>query len=150
MSCLPNLTSTAGGHVLHGFAPSIAHCQNCTDGLTCCAPCGMLPGVRVKAASSSSSQEEVLPADVVVIAMGPWSGAAREWLPLPPFSGQKYHSILLQPPEGARVTADCIFTGYKMASGRCGRLAWAATVIWQVCGDCLSWEGCACVVGFGA
>jgi glycine/D-amino acid oxidase-like deaminating enzyme len=76
--------------------------------------------VRVQAApsSSSSDKEEVLPADVVVIAMGPWSGAAREWLPLPPFSGQKYHSILLQPPEGAQVTADCVFTGYKMASGR--------------------------------
>lgn len=26
---------------------------------------------------------EVMPADVVVVAMGPWSGQAAKWLPIP-------------------------------------------------------------------
>lgn len=51
---------------------------------------------------------EVLPADVVVIAMGPWSKKAAEWLPLPPVSGQKAHSVIVQP--SSPVTSHCLFT----------------------------------------
>lgn len=41
----------------------------------------------------------MIPADVVVIAMGPWSGeAASSWgLPVPRITGQKAHSIIIQP-----------------------------------------------------
>ena len=39
-----------------------------------------------------------LEADVVVLAMGPWTSAAAAWgLPLPPMYGQKYHSVLMRP-----------------------------------------------------
>jgi len=47
-------------------------------------------GVRV--------DNETLPADIVVIAMGPWSGLARQWLPTAPsVTGHKAHSIVLHP-----------------------------------------------------
>ena len=37
-------------------------------------------------------------ADVVVVALGPWSNLAAAWLPLPmAVSGQKYHSAVLAP-----------------------------------------------------
>ncbi|KAK9844748.1 hypothetical protein WJX74_006279 [Apatococcus lobatus] len=51
---------------------------------------------------------EVLPADVVVIAMGPWSKQAADWLPLPPVSGQKAHSVIIQP--SSPITSHCLFT----------------------------------------
>ena len=51
---------------------------------------------------------QTLPADVVVIAMGPWSKQAAEWLPLPPVSGQKAHSVIIQP--SSPVTSHCLFT----------------------------------------
>lgn len=40
----------------------------------------------------------MVPADAVVIAMGPWSGQAAKWgLPVPAVSGQKATSIVLRP-----------------------------------------------------
>ncbi len=59
---------------------------------------------------------EVLPADVLVVAMGPWSGQAAAWgLPLPRVSGQKATSILLRPE--AEVSADMLFLEYRNANG---------------------------------
>ena len=51
---------------------------------------------------------EALAADVVVLAMGPWTGAAAKWgLPrVPPFFGQKYHSVLMRP---RRVLTQAVF-----------------------------------------
>jgi len=49
---------------------------------------------------------ELLEAERVVIAMGPWSGLAAEWLGLPPVHGQKYHSILMRP---ERVLSQAVF-----------------------------------------
>lgn len=40
---------------------------------------------------------ELLQSETIVIAMGPWSDRACEWLGLPPIFGQKYHSILMKP-----------------------------------------------------
>lgn len=62
--------------------------------------------------------DDVIPADDVIIAMGPWSQSARAWLPLPSISGQKYHSVVLRP--HTPVTAHMIFTGFKLANGRWG------------------------------
>ena len=45
---------------------------------------------------------EVLDADIVVIAMGPWSGLVRDWFPrsgLPNIDGSRVHSIVLKPNE---------------------------------------------------
>lgn len=42
------------------------------------------------------SAAEVIPADVVIIAMGPWSSRIKS-LPVPQMYGQKYHSAILRP-----------------------------------------------------
>ncbi|KAJ3089990.1 hypothetical protein HK102_004977 [Quaeritorhiza haematococci] len=62
-------------------------------------------------------RSKVLSADVVVIAMGPWSGfAATKWgLPLPEITGQKVQSVVVQPKES--VPGDCLFVEYKSLSG---------------------------------
>src|SRR3954463_6966766 len=61
--------------------------MGCVDGLE--ASQGQVHGVRVDG--------QLLPAETVVIAMGPWSAQAAAWLPLPPVWGLKGHSITLQP-----------------------------------------------------
>ena len=58
----------------------------------------------------------VIPADKVVIAMGPWSGDAAKWLPnVPAISGQKAHSILVRPTQ--EIGAECLFTQFQNSSG---------------------------------
>lgn len=47
----------------------------------------------------------VIPADIVIIAMGPWTALARAWLPIPHISAVKAHSIVLSPPEPVSATA---------------------------------------------
>jgi glycine/D-amino acid oxidase-like deaminating enzyme len=52
----------------------------------------------------------LVPADAVVIAMGPWTDLARRWLPLPPVDGLKGFSITL---EAARpIPAEALFVDY--------------------------------------
>jgi glycine/D-amino acid oxidase-like deaminating enzyme len=58
---------------------------------------------------------QVIPADVVVIAMGPWSGLAANWLPLPSVAGLKGHSITLRP--RTPVPAHALFVDYVTATG---------------------------------
>ena len=59
---------------------------------------------------------ETIPADKVIIAMGPWSGEAAKWVPSAPMiSGQKAHSILVRPTEP--VGPDCLFTQFQNSSG---------------------------------
>ena len=58
---------------------------------------------------------QIIPADAVVIAMGPWSGLAANWLPLPPVAGLKGHSITLRPK--APVPAQALFVEYVTATG---------------------------------
>jgi glycerol-3-phosphate dehydrogenase len=83
---------------------------------------GAVTGVRVRpqqqqAGAAAVQEEQVLPADVVVLAMGPWTDAARAWLPTaPPTSGQKYHSVVLRPEQP--VTDTCVFTSFRTADGR--------------------------------
>ena len=49
----------------------------------------------------------VLEADAIVIAMGPWSMTACQWLPLPAVYGLKGNSVVYQ--SGSRVSADALF-----------------------------------------
>jgi len=59
---------------------------------------------------------QLIPADTVVVAMGPWSGQAADWgLPVPRVSGQKATSILLRP--AADISADMLFLEYRSQSG---------------------------------
>ena len=80
--------------------------------------CGLdlaAPSPRVSAVRLSDGR--VLPADVAVIALGPWTGAARAWLPsLPLITGQKTYSVRLQPRQP--VPADALFVMYRDAMGR--------------------------------
>lgn len=58
---------------------------------------------------------EEVEADAVVIAMGPWSGQAAKWLPVPDITGQKYASIVLRPEED--ISNHMLFLSYKTSSG---------------------------------
>jgi len=56
---------------------------------------------------------DVLPADVVVLAMGPWTSQAACWISglTLPITGDPVHSILLKPE--AQISADMLFTRYQ-------------------------------------
>jgi glycine/D-amino acid oxidase-like deaminating enzyme len=58
---------------------------------------------------------QLLPATTVVIAMGPWSGIAANWLPLPPVTGLKGHSIIVRP--AVPIPAQALFVDYASATG---------------------------------
>jgi len=58
---------------------------------------------------------ETIEADAVVIAMGPWSILATQWLKLPAVYGQKGHSLVLD--AGNAVPAEALFLEYQEASG---------------------------------
>ena len=58
---------------------------------------------------------EVIDADAVLLAMGPWTALARAWIPLPPIGGLKGFSILLRP--DGEVPAEMLFCDYRTASG---------------------------------
>lgn len=68
---------------------------------------GGVQGVRVDG--------ETVPADVVVIAMGPWSTQAAKGLVLPPVHGLKGHSITLKP--AGPVPAHAVFMDYTTDTG---------------------------------
>ncbi len=57
----------------------------------------------------------VIEADATVIAMGPWSILAAEWLPLPGVFGQQSPSLVYD--TGVEVPADALFLEYQDASG---------------------------------
>ena len=56
-----------------------------------------------------------LAADAVVIAMGPWSVLAAEWLPLPMIYGLKGHSVVFR--SGAGITPHALFVECEAADG---------------------------------
>jgi glycine/D-amino acid oxidase-like deaminating enzyme len=58
---------------------------------------------------------DIIAGDAVVIAMGPWSILAAQWLPLPPIFGLKGHSLVFD--TGDRIPAEAAFLEYQEASG---------------------------------
>ena len=70
-------------------------------------PRGAVSGVQVDG--------EAIAADAVVLAMGPWTALAREWVPLPPIGGLKGFSITLRP--DFEVPAEMLFCEYRTARG---------------------------------
>jgi glycine/D-amino acid oxidase-like deaminating enzyme len=58
---------------------------------------------------------EALEGDAVVIAMGPWSLLASQWLPLPPVFGLKGHSIVFE--TGTAIPPQALFLEYPEAPG---------------------------------
>src|SRR5436853_5850682 len=57
----------------------------------------------------------VIEADATVIAMGPWSALAAEWLPLPDIYGRQSPSLIYD--TGKDVPAEALFLEYRDASG---------------------------------
>eukprot|EP00922_Rhytidocystis_sp_ex-Travisia-forbesii_P050993 GHVS01075733.1.p1 GENE.GHVS01075733.1~~GHVS01075733.1.p1 ORF type:complete len:369 (-),score=24.05 GHVS01075733.1:614-1720(-) len=53
--------------------------------------------------------------DAVVVCMGPWSEHAREWIPLPALSHERYHSITLRP-QAECSTPHCLFASWRKNS----------------------------------
>ena len=68
---------------------------------------GAVSGVRVDGTEMA--------ADAVVIAMGPWSILAAQWLPLPPVAGLEGYSVVLGP--RSPVPAQALFVEYENAAG---------------------------------
>jgi glycine/D-amino acid oxidase-like deaminating enzyme len=58
---------------------------------------------------------EVLEGDAVVIAMGPWSVLATQWLPFPAVFGLKGHSLLFE--TGTAIPSEALFLEYTEATG---------------------------------
>jgi glycine/D-amino acid oxidase-like deaminating enzyme len=58
---------------------------------------------------------EPVEADAVVIAMGPWSVLASQWLPLPMVYGLKGHSIVVR--SSPNVSPHALFVEYEAANG---------------------------------
>lgn len=58
---------------------------------------------------------EILEADAVVIAMGPWSTLAAHWLPLPPVFGLKGHSAVFD--TGSNIPPEALFLEIEDESG---------------------------------
>jgi glycine/D-amino acid oxidase-like deaminating enzyme len=59
---------------------------------------------------------DVIPGDAVVIAMGPWSSLAAQWLPLPTVYGLKGHSLLFE--TGTAIPGEALFLEYQDETGQ--------------------------------
>ena len=59
---------------------------------------------------------KVIPADIVVIAMGPWSRQAVSWFNIPEVMAQRAHSILLR--TDRQVTAEAVFAEHQVRHGK--------------------------------
>jgi glycine/D-amino acid oxidase-like deaminating enzyme len=75
------------------------------DGLSFAGPGGALDGVSIDGA--------LRPADVVVLALGPWTGQAQRWLAIPQVFGSKGASIVL----AAEVPAQAVFSEFIGGDG---------------------------------
>jgi glycine/D-amino acid oxidase-like deaminating enzyme len=80
---------------------------------------GQLTGVvRCKGGAAVAGVEidgKVVEGDAVVIAMGPWSILAAEWLPMPAVFGLKGHSLVFE--TGEKVPAEALFLECREANG---------------------------------
>jgi glycine/D-amino acid oxidase-like deaminating enzyme len=80
---------------------------------------GCVTGVTLDAARTTARSVEVdgelVEADAVVIAMGPWSRSACKWLPLPAVHGLKGNSVVFQ--SGGASSADALFLELATADG---------------------------------
>ena len=72
-------------------------------------------GPRGTAAAGVVVDGEAVAGDAVLLAMGPWTALARQWVPLPPIGGLKGFSITLRP--DFEVPAEMLFCEYRTRSG---------------------------------
>lgn len=76
------------------------------DGVSFAGPDGAVDGVSIDGVHH--------PADVVVLALGPWTGQAQRWMALPQVFGTKSASIVL----GAEVPPDAVFSDFVDRDGQ--------------------------------
>jgi glycine/D-amino acid oxidase-like deaminating enzyme len=76
---------------------------------------GVIRGRTESIVKGIELEGSVIEADATVIAMGPWSKLATEWVPLPDVFGQLSPSIVYD--TGADVPADALFLDYQDAAG---------------------------------
>jgi glycine/D-amino acid oxidase-like deaminating enzyme len=74
---------------------------------------GLSPDGR--AVKSVTVDHDICEADAVVIAMGPWSALAGQWLPLPAVHGLKGNSVVFRPDRD--VGAHALFADVELAGG---------------------------------
>ena len=60
---------------------------------------------------------ELIQADAVVLALGPWTNTLAGSLQLPHISGQLGHSLVLKPSTSEALPADCLFVSWQNKSG---------------------------------
>jgi glycine/D-amino acid oxidase-like deaminating enzyme len=78
---------------------------------------GIVTGIRHAAGSITGVvvDSEVIEADAVILAMGPWSILATAWLPLPAVYGLKGHSLVFD--TVAAVPPEALFLEFQEAGG---------------------------------
>jgi len=79
---------------------------------------GRVTGVVRRSAARADGVEvdgEIVEGDAVVIAMGPWSILAAQWLPLPGVFGLKGHSVVFE--TATELPAAALFLEYREATG---------------------------------
>jgi len=81
---------------------------------------GEVEGIALSADGSAVRgvvvEGDTLAVDAVVVAMGPWSGLAAGWLPLPMVQGLKGHSVVLRPERA--ISAHALFVEYLDGDGQ--------------------------------
>jgi glycine/D-amino acid oxidase-like deaminating enzyme len=78
--------------------------------------CAVVTGVATEAGrvvGVNLDSGDMIPADAVVLAMGPWTGQVSRWLTSLelPITGDPVHSVVLKPE--AQITAHMLFTRYQ-------------------------------------
>ena len=76
---------------------------------------GLMLGDRDAGVRGVATSSGVVEADAIVIAMGPWSVRASQWLPLPAVFGLKGHSLVFE--TGAKIPPEALFLEYREADG---------------------------------
>lgn len=76
---------------------------------------GLLHGADEKRVTGALVDGQPVEGDAVVIAMGPWSLLACQWLPLPMIYGLKGHSVVLR--TGSTVSPHALFVEYEAEDG---------------------------------
>jgi glycine/D-amino acid oxidase-like deaminating enzyme len=76
---------------------------------------GILHGSGEANVRGAKVDDDIVEADAVVIALGPWSVLAARWLPLPAVFGLKGHSIIFE--TGTMVPAEALFLEYQEPMG---------------------------------
>ncbi|HEX2886857.1 FAD-dependent oxidoreductase [Vineibacter terrae] len=76
---------------------------------------GLLRGAQAARVDGVMVDDAPVPGDAVVIALGPWSILATQWLTLPAVFGLKGHSLVFE--TGAQVPAQALFLDLQEADG---------------------------------